>query len=120
MAGASKVIVLGRRPDVLQESVSRLSRANHETAVAGRASDISVRAEARQLWDDLEKERTTVDILVLNAVGFPEAKTILEQGADRLWEDFENNVHAPLYHVERFYKQPQHTGQKVPKSLATT
>ncbi|KAM5347332.1 hypothetical protein ACJ41O_010337 [Fusarium nematophilum] len=112
IAGASKVIILGRRSDVLSGSVSKLSEDFPNTSVVGRASDMTVRAQAQQLWDDFEKEGLAVDVLALNAVGMPAMQPILDQGADRLWEDFENNIHAPLYYVERFYKQPQHSSQK--------
>ncbi|KAI8675623.1 hypothetical protein NCS57_00464000 [Fusarium keratoplasticum] len=112
VAGASSVILLGRRADVLNDAVSKLNEAHPNTAVTGRVCDVHVRDQVQQLWDNLEKEQATIDILVLNAVGIPAMQPILEQGADRLWEDFENNIHIPLYIVERFYKQPQHSSQK--------
>lgn len=104
---------MSRRSDVLEDSVLKLKEAYPDTDVTGRVSNVFARAEAQKLWNVLEKQQITVDVLVLNAVSYPETKPILEQGVDRLWEDLENNVHAPLYHVERFYKQPQHSGQKV-------
>lgn len=113
VAGASRVILTGRRPDVLEDSVAKLRQAYAGTEVLGRLSDLSVRADAQKLWDGFEAEELGIDVLVLSAVSYPEIKPVLEQGADRLWEDYENNVHAPLYYVERFYKQPQHSRQKV-------
>lgn len=113
IAGASDVIILGRRSDVAEEAASKLNEAYPSTKVTWRTCDLFNRDQANQLWDDLEKEKTSVDVLIVNAVGQPELKSILEQGADRLWQDFENNVHAPLYLVERFYKQPGHKKQKV-------
>lgn len=113
VAGASSVILLGRRPDVLNDAVSKLNEAHPNTAVTGRVCDVHVRDQVQQLWDDLEKEKVAIDVLVLNAVAIPAMQPILEQGADRLWQDFENNIHVPLYIVERFYKQPQHSSQKV-------
>lgn len=113
VAGASKVIILGRRPDVLTESVSKLKQAYPGTEVTGRASNMFARAESQELWDDLERQQLAIDVLVLNAIRYPESKPILEPGVDRLWQDFEGNVHAPLYHAERFYKQSHHSGKKV-------
>lgn len=101
---------------MLEEAVSKLKQAYSDTDVTGRTVDVSARAEAQQLWDSLEREQIAIDVLVLSAVSYPEFKPILDQGVDRLWEDYENNVHVPLYHVERFYKQPQHSGQKVTDS----
>ncbi|KAI1022283.1 hypothetical protein LB504_007382 [Fusarium proliferatum] len=113
IAGASAVIILGRRDNVAEESASKLDEAYAGTKVTWRTCDLFNRDQAKQLWDVLEKEKTLVDVLIVNAVGQPELKPILEQGTDRLWQDFESNVHAPLYLVERFYKQPGHTKQKV-------
>ncbi|KAF4974441.1 hypothetical protein FZEAL_8650 [Fusarium zealandicum] len=112
IAGASSVILLGRRADVLDAAVSKLSEAYPKTNVTGRTCDIFARDQAQNLWANLEQEKVGIDVLVMNAVGYPEIKPILQQGADRLWQDFENNVHAPLYLVDRFYHQPHHSGQK--------
>ncbi|RSL61400.1 hypothetical protein CEP53_005130 [Fusarium sp. AF-6] len=112
VAGASSVILLGRRADVLNDAVAKLNEAHPNTTVTGRVCDVHVRDQVQKLLDDLEKEEVAIDVLVLNAVGIPAMQPILEQGADRLWQDFENNIHTPLYIVERFYQQPQHSGQK--------
>jgi NADP-dependent 3-hydroxy acid dehydrogenase YdfG len=107
------VIILGRRGDVANDAASKLNEEYPSTTVTARICDVFDRAQSQQLWDELEKERTLIDVLILNAVGEPALQPVLEQGADRLWLDFEHNVHAPLYLVERFYKQPNHDKQKV-------
>ncbi|KAM0415862.1 hypothetical protein ACHAPT_013173 [Fusarium lateritium] len=112
IAGTSSVIIIGRRAEVLNDAVAKLNETYPNTAVTGRVCDIHARAQVQKLWDDLEQEKVAVDALVLNAVGVPAIQPILEQGADRLWQDFENNIHLPLYIAERFYKQPHHSGQK--------
>ncbi|KPM39736.1 hypothetical protein AK830_g6841 [Neonectria ditissima] len=112
-AGAAKIVILSRRSDILQKTVSQLREAHPETEVVGHTCDIFNQAESKAIWDKFETDDpTAVDVLVLNAVHQPEMKPILDQGTDRLWQDFETNVRAPLYLVERFYKQPNHTGQK--------
>ena len=112
IAGASSVIILGRREDVTSAAASKLNDAYPDTLVTSRTCDVFNRAQSQQVWDELEKVGIQIDVLVLNAVGQPVLQPILDQGADRLWQDFENNVHAPLYMVERFYKQPKHVKQK--------
>ncbi|KAJ3540474.1 hypothetical protein NM208_g5046 [Fusarium decemcellulare] len=119
IAGASNVIILGRRTDVANDAASKLSEAYPNTTVTARTCDVFARAQAKQVWDDLEKEKILIDVLVVNAVGEPAIQPILDQGADRLWQDFENNIHAPLYMVERFYKQPGHTKHKFVISVST-
>jgi short-subunit dehydrogenase len=110
---------LGRREDVASAAALELNESYPNTAVTARTCDVFNRDQAQQLWDSLEKQGILIDILVLNAVGQPALQPILDQGADRLWQDFENNVHAPLYLVEKFYKQPGHTKQKVRKETFT-
>jgi NAD(P)-dependent dehydrogenase (short-subunit alcohol dehydrogenase family) len=110
IAGATKVVILGRRPEVLDEAVGKLASAYPKTAVQGKVCDIFKLADASSLWDEFQD---TFDVLVLNAVHYPDLKPILEQGVHRLWQDFEGNVHVPLLFVERFYNQPNHDKTKV-------
>ncbi|KAF4451677.1 hypothetical protein F53441_5356 [Fusarium austroafricanum] len=119
IAGASHVIILGRRSDVASDAASKLRNEFPKTKVTAGTCDVFDRVKAKQVWDDFEKEKILIDVLVISAVGQPALQPILEQGADRLWQDFENNVHAPLYLVERFYKQPGHTAQKFVVSVST-
>ncbi|KAF4947137.1 hypothetical protein FSARC_14042 [Fusarium sarcochroum] len=119
VAGATTVIILGRRTDIANDAASKLTEAYPNTKVIARTCDVFVRNQAQQLWDDLEKDNILIDVLIVNAVGVPALQPVLEQGTDRLWQDFENNIHAPLYLVERFYKQPSHSKQKFVISLST-
>ncbi|KAF4341656.1 peroxisomal short-chain alcohol dehydrogenase [Fusarium beomiforme] len=119
IAGASHIIILGRRSDVAKGAASKLNEAYPNSKVTTRTCDVFNRDQAQQLWDDLKKEDILIDVLILNAVSQPALQPILEQGADRLWQDFENNVHAPLYLLERFYKQPGQTKQKFAVSVST-
>ena len=112
-AGASKVVILGRRADVLDQVVRQFAFAYPGTNVEGRVCDVFNLQAASELWDEFNSESIAFDVMVWNAVHMPEMKPILEQGAERLWQDFEGNVHAPLVWTEKFYKQPAHTGQKV-------
>lgn len=113
IAGASSVIILARRPDVLEASVEKLAEAHPKTHVVGRPCNVFNVDEINKAWDWLESSGVKIDVLAWVAVGAPAMQPVLEQGAARLWEDFENNVRAPLFCVERFYKQPGHDTQKV-------
>ncbi|CAF3472992.1 unnamed protein product [Fusarium graminearum] len=119
IAGASSVVILGRREDIATAAALKLHESYPNTVATARSCDVFNRDQSQKVWDDLEKEGIFIDVLVVNAVGEPALLPILDQGADRLWQDFENNVHAPLYLVERFYKQPGHTKQKFVISVST-
>ncbi|KAH8651261.1 hypothetical protein BX600DRAFT_554132 [Xylariales sp. PMI_506] len=120
-AGASNIIILGRRANVLDDAVAKLATGYPKTTVEGRVCDVFDLKATAALWDELESASnpTPIDVLVWNAVHYPELKPILEQGSERLWKDFEGNVHAPLFFVERFYKQPNHDSQKYCVYVAT-
>jgi NADP-dependent 3-hydroxy acid dehydrogenase YdfG len=113
VAGAASVIILARRPGVLQASVKALADAYPGTVVSGMTCDVFEKEECFKTWNELAAEGVLVDVLVWSAVGMPALQPLLEQGTDRLWEDFEKNVRAPIYWVEKLYKQPGHSKQKV-------
>ncbi|KAM0347486.1 hypothetical protein ACHAP4_011396 [Fusarium culmorum] len=81
-ASAEKVIIIGRRPDVLQEGARRLEQ---EVQLAS--------------------EGISVDVFVSNAAAFPELKPLLEIGTKVTWSQLNTNVHAPMYLLEKFHAQ---------------
>ncbi|KAK1831541.1 NAD(P)-binding protein [Podospora conica] len=89
-AKASRVILLGRRADVVQAAADKL---NAECA------------DKTKLWDELEAQGTVVDVLVLNAAVTGGAAPILQSGLKRLWNTFEVNVRSLMDFTERLWKQ---------------
>lgn len=116
-AGASRVIVLGRRQQVVEEAAAKLQEEgtspNPSTVVEGRVCDISNLEDVRKLWSDLETDSVYVNVLVLSAAAFGNSTPILENGLESVWSDFEVNVRSGLNLTERFYKQKTGKGQKV-------
>jgi NAD(P)-dependent dehydrogenase (short-subunit alcohol dehydrogenase family) len=114
LAHASRVIILGRRPDVVKDAASKVQQeVGSSTQVEGRAIDISSIEEIHKLWSDLDAEGFYVNVLVLSAAAYGKSASILEMGSEAAWADFETNVRSPLYLTEGFYKQKTGTGQKV-------
>jgi NAD(P)-dependent dehydrogenase (short-subunit alcohol dehydrogenase family) len=113
-AGASRVVILARRREVLEEAAAKLRGAYPNTDVVPRVGGFLSLADVTSLWDGLAAEGVQVDVLVLSATGQPAQQPVLEQGVARAWEDFEANVHAPMAMVDRFYHQPPggHEGRK--------
>jgi short-subunit dehydrogenase len=120
-AGASRVIILGRRKQVVEEAAATLQREgsspNPSTIVEGRSVDISNLEEVSKLWSELEAEGVYVNVLVLSAAAFGNRTPILEDGLANVWSDFEINVRTTLDLTERFYKQKTGKGQKVSNHL---
>ncbi|KAF4443207.1 hypothetical protein F53441_11516 [Fusarium austroafricanum] len=108
-ADATRVIILGRRKDVVASAAAKLQehgrQLGHNTEVQGRICDISSLESTAKLWESLESDGILVDVLVLNASEYGAFETILEGGVSKVWRDFESNVRSTLDMTERFYKQ---------------
>ncbi|CAM1501263.1 Fc.00g104250.m01.CDS01 [Cosmosporella sp. VM-42] len=119
-AGASKVILLGRREEVLKDAASHLGKLHSNTEVLDRVCDVHKLAEAEALWNSFEEPETLVkvDVLVLNAVHEPAFQPILDQGTHRLWEDFEANycLSVSTQDIHRWDSAPQMPGYQLTKS----
>ncbi|KAF1967929.1 short chain dehydrogenase, partial [Bimuria novae-zelandiae CBS 107.79] len=111
-ASARKVFVTGRRAEATEDAAAQLTTAtNGQGEAVGLVCDVFDAKAVDELWNTLEGQGTTVDVLVLNAVKIPKAVPLLENGAAEVWKDFDANVRAQLQWAERFYKQQ---GQGVP------
>ncbi|OAG08446.1 NAD(P)-binding protein [Paraphaeosphaeria sporulosa] len=108
-AGASHVILLGRRQEVLEAAVAKL---RHEAQtyeqsgqVEGIVCDVYNLALIERLWRSLEARVVFVRVLVLSAAAYGATETILQGGIQKVWSDFEANVRSPLAMTDYFYKQ---------------
>ncbi|KAF5540856.1 peroxisomal short-chain alcohol dehydrogenase [Fusarium mexicanum] len=108
-ANAARVIILGRRKDVVVSAAAKLQEEGRQfgsgTDVQGRTCDISDLTSTEHLWRSFESEGIFVDVLVLNAASYGATETILDGGLSKVWGDFESNVRSTLDMTERFYKQ---------------
>ncbi|RFU77310.1 hypothetical protein TARUN_4928 [Trichoderma arundinaceum] len=108
-ASAKRVIILGRRPDVVKSAAEQLSKEaegfGSSAVVEGRVCDIASLESTEALWTGLQKEGIFVDVLVLNAAAHGATTPILQNGLKNVWADYEANVRSALDLTERFYKQ---------------
>ncbi|KAH8672469.1 putative short-chain dehydrogenase [Ilyonectria robusta] len=104
-AGASRVIIVGRRQSALGSAVAQVLTEYPGTEVLAYVCDVADEASTEKLWSSLRKDGILVDILVLNAAKLSPEHTILSLGTKKVWEEFVVNVKAPLDMTERFYKQ---------------
>jgi NAD(P)-dependent dehydrogenase (short-subunit alcohol dehydrogenase family) len=115
-AGATTVIIIGRRSNILASAAAKLEAVAKETGsgtqVIAQSCDVVNLAEVEKFWAGLAHRGITVDVYIANAAKFTEPKPILELGADEVWSQMEMNVKSPLYFVEKFNAQPG-DGQRV-------
>ncbi|KAI3342070.1 putative short-chain dehydrogenase [Ustulina deusta] len=107
-ASAARVIVLGRRKDVVATAVRKLTdeaSAGYTGEVVGVPCDITDAAAVDALWARLRDDGVVVDVLVLNMAKIAPKKPLLEAGTDEVWKNYDGNVRAQLQMTERFYKQ---------------
>ncbi|KAK6700725.1 hypothetical protein SNK05_013563 [Fusarium graminearum] len=119
-ASAETVIIIGRRPEVLQEGARRLEQeaktTGMHTKIIHRQLDIGDFSAVDAFWTQLASEGISVDVFVSNAAAFPELKPLLEIGTKVTWSQLNTNVHAPMYLLEKFHAQ--NTGkQRVRKPI---
>lgn len=109
-AKVSMVIITGRRQEILDAAVKNLQAEAKEVGtsavIKAVVNDQTDRAAVRAMWADFRSQGIFVDTLISNAGDFSGFKSILECGADRIWQAFEVNVRGPLDMVEGFSKQP--------------
>lgn len=110
-ASAEKIIIVGRRVDLVTSATSRLGAIFPEVQALGRVCDVSDLASADTLWEGLAKEGIVVDVVVLNAAKLS-TQPILEVGRDAVWSEYLLNVRANLDFAERLYKQPNAKGRR--------
>ncbi|KAK6072506.1 short chain dehydrogenase [Seiridium cupressi] len=106
-AGASRVIITGRRAEATREAAATLESqlANPNTKFVGVTCDMAKADAVERLWAALAAEGKFVDVLVLNATGIAGPGRILERGTEKIWTDYDINVRAQLRTTEYFYKQ---------------
>ncbi|CAG1994010.1 unnamed protein product [Fusarium graminearum] len=113
-ASAETVIIIGRRPEVLQEGARRLEQeaktTGTHTKIIHRQLDIGDFSAVDAFWTQLASEGISVDVFVSNSAAFHELKPLLEIGTKVTWSQLNTNVHAPMYLLEKFHAQ--NTGKR--------
>lgn len=104
-ASASKIILTGRRNEILQQASSRLSDAFPDVKIVPRVCDVGNAEESAKLWSSLHNDGIFVDVLILNAAKFGHQQTLLEAGLDAISSLYETNVKALLDFIQRLHGQ---------------
>jgi hypothetical protein len=118
-AGASIIIILGRREKLVNDAVSQLEKEYVDTKFLAFRVDIASTPDVETLWSCLERDGVVVDVLVLNAARISHPRPIMTAGREDTWADFVTNVKANLDLTELFYKQTLHDPNKKLVSAAS-
>ncbi|KAJ3982295.1 short-chain dehydrogenase/reductase [Lentinula detonsa] len=116
-AGASRVIIVGRRSSVLDAAAVKLREEfkDSSTEFIARQGDIGDDASVSSLWDFLHSQNIFVRVLVLNAAHVtPWGPDTLKMDKRELMEGFDVNVGGNFVMMVKFVNQPlRPTGQQL-------
>lgn len=114
LAGASKVIIVGRSAAKLQGAIKDLQQetAGAVTAFEARECQIPDPKSIDALWDGLAADGVHVDVLVLNAAMMGVGK-MWDLEWQWVWSQFEVNVRSHHQFCYRFDQQPTFKGRQV-------
>ncbi|KAL5611273.1 hypothetical protein FOBRF1_007390 [Fusarium oxysporum] len=112
-ASASRIILTGRRSDVLQQATSKLTGEFPNLTVIPRLCDIADTEESVKLWSGLNDDGISVDVLVLNAAKFgQQQQSLLKADLDFAWSLYETNVKSLLDFCQQLNKQQKVDGER--------
>jgi len=107
-AGASRIIIIGRRAGLLDEALVKLNQEfrGNTTEFIARQADIASNASISSLWEFLHSQNILVHVLVLNAAHFyPNSPDTLSLKQEEIMEAFNVNVGGNFLMSATFVKQ---------------
>ncbi|EEY19310.1 conserved hypothetical protein [Verticillium alfalfae VaMs.102] len=104
-ASASRIILTGRRRNVVEKAAADLVVEFPKTKFVARTSDMAHSDDTTALWADLAVTCVSVDVLVLNAASMGSSEPIISADVDGLWSEFVTNVRSQLAFAHHFRAQ---------------
>ncbi|KAM7195416.1 NAD(P)-binding protein [Rhypophila sp. PSN 637] len=108
-AHAAKLIIIGRRQQVLDEAVKTLTAhaqsLSSPTTILSRSLDASDHEAVSALWSAFQSEDIVIDVLILNHAVTGPIKNLVETDLLEIWKVFEINARSVLDFTQRFYSQ---------------
>ncbi|MCJ1296237.1 hypothetical protein MMC34_007803 [Xylographa carneopallida] len=105
-AGATHVVLIGRRPDVLETARAALSAAHPTTKFHAFAASITDAAGVTAVFASVRADIAEPDVLVTSAAYFARSSPMLELEAEQIRESFTTNVSANMGLVREFLDVP--------------
>ncbi|PKK44929.1 hypothetical protein CI102_10863 [Trichoderma harzianum] len=122
LANAKRIIIFGRRADVLESAGKQLTAEAKElgspTIVDTGSGDIAETASVKKLFSGLKEDGITLDVLVLNAATGGTSKKMVDMPLDEFWGDYHINVRSTFDLIQHFYHQKS-GGPKYVVNLST-
>ncbi|KAM0193450.1 hypothetical protein ACHAPI_007771 [Fusarium lateritium] len=104
-AAADRVIITGRRQDVLNGAVEKLKAKYPKVEVVSIINDFGDEAATHEFWKKLAHDGIFVDVLALSAARMWTPNTILGLGFETFKDGLSINIAAPYLWTSLFHKQ---------------
>ncbi|KAM0551238.1 hypothetical protein ACHAPJ_008583 [Fusarium lateritium] len=104
-AAATRVIITGRRQDVLDNAAAKIRAKYSNVQVVPVINDFGDETATRDFWEKLKEDAIFVDVLVLSASKMWLPNTILGLGYETIKEGLAFNSIAPYLWTSLFHKQ---------------
>ncbi|RGP60600.1 peroxisomal short-chain alcohol dehydrogenase [Fusarium sporotrichioides] len=115
-AGAGRVIIIGRDESKAKSAAEALSyqsgSASTRTVFEDRSCEITSPTSVDRLWDELDTDGITVDVIVLNAALTSQFGKMTDLGWEEVWKAYEVNVRSSHQFCDRLRKQVSGKGRK--------
>lgn len=105
-AHASNVVLISRTKAKLDAAVSQFAESIPSTKILSRACDVASIKDIQSLWEWLEEEGVTIDVLVLNAGATEPPKT-----TDETISNLQFAIASNILMAEAFRAQPNPSGR---------
>lgn len=102
IAGASNVIILARRADVLGKALRELSTENPKTKFHSYAASIDDSSRIKEIFREIRTNIAEVDVLVTSAAYVASFSDVLDLPVEQLRGSFETNVFGNINLVKEF------------------
>ncbi|KAI1394295.1 NAD(P)-binding protein [Hypoxylon trugodes] len=111
IAGASGIVITGRKIDTLNEVAAKIKRIakSPDAKIVVQTADLKSETSVHQLWDKAIKEFGKIDVLI-NDAGSMNFAPIGQIEPSEWWNDFEVNVKGPYLMSHYFLKQANGKG----------
>ncbi|MCJ1417782.1 hypothetical protein MMC32_004127 [Xylographa parallela] len=111
-AGASHIVLIGRRADVLATARTALSAAHPATTFHAFAGSVTDAARVAEIFARVRADVAEPDVLVTSAAFFARPSEVVALEAEQVRESFETNVLANLGLVRAFLDSPRAQGEE--------
>lgn len=118
-AGASDIIIVARRPELLEEAKKGIEQAHPSTKVHTFPASIDDAEKAKSIFAQVREKIAEPDVVVFNAASGHAPTPTLELPVDKLWQDFEVNVGGHMNFLREYLRPTTSSKERIIINVST-